>query len=154
MKKYVILSLFIIAVVLGGIFFYKRRDIISIFQNPIKESVDSFEIPAKNIPECYPIEIVDYNEIDNKEDGLMIFGRALWSKKVNGEMKGKPAIVPVEFYQKNDETGELELINSAITNQKDGHIVFIIKKPDKKYVVRIDYKNAENCPEELKSSSK
>jgi hypothetical protein len=84
----------------------------------------------------------------------MIFGRALWSKEINGEMKGKPAVVPVEFYQKNGETGKLELINSAITNQKDGHIVFIIKKPDKKYVVRIDYKNAENCPEEFKSSSK
>lgn len=155
MRKYINLTLFIITViVLSGIFFYKRREIISIFQNPSEEFVDSFEIPAKDIPECYPIEIVDYDEFNNKKDGLMIFGRAIWSRKVNGEMKGKPAIVPIELFQKNSEKGELELINKVITNQKDGHIVFIIKKPDKKYVVKIDYKNAENCPEELKLSNK
>ena len=149
MKKIVILlGVFFMAVIL--IFLYKNDS--GKVSDEKEQIVNWFEIPCKNIPAGYPIEIINYREVKGKSGELMIFGRTVWSKKIKGDIGGKPAFVPVEIFVKND--GDKRLITRGYSSSKDGHIVFVIKEPEKKYLLKIDYENAVGCPEEFKNGDK
>ena len=78
MKKLAAVVLAIIIV--AGIVYFKRGTIIN------KEKIiSSFEVPSENIPDCYPIKLVDYREVSKNNDEMMIFCRTVWSEKNNSE---------------------------------------------------------------------
>ncbi len=145
MKKYTIIVLVII-LMFAAVYFQNKK---IVYEEKI---IDSFEIPGEKIPTCYPIELIDYREIRKNENEITIFGRTVWSKRIKGDLGGKSAVVPIEIFVKDNETGEQVLVNKGITNPNDGHIILIIKDPEANCLLRIDYKNAENCPERFKVS--
>ena len=147
MKKYAVLILAVV-IIISGIVIYKMG---YIFPKRAEKIINTFEIPTESIPKCYPIEIVDYREVNTKDKELMVFGRAVWSTKINNELSGKPAVVPLEIYLIDEKSGKPQLARMGVPSSEDGHIVFIIKKPKERYLVKIDFKNARNCPEEFKS---
>ncbi|NVM03908.1 MAG: hypothetical protein HWN67_16370 [Candidatus Helarchaeota archaeon] len=152
MKRYAVLSLVIVVIISGIVIYYNRLWNLNIFLKGTEEIVNCFEIPTEGVPRCYPVEMVDYREVSRNEGELMLFGRTVWSKKINNALKGKPAVVPVEIYRRDEKSGKTQLISRGISSSEDGHIIFMIKKPEEKYIIKIDFKNAENCPEEFKSS--
>lgn len=152
MKKYAVLSLVIVVIISGIVIYYNKLCNLNIFPRRTEEILNFFEIPTESVPVCYPIEMVDYREISRSEDELMVFGRTVWSANINNALNGKPAVVPVEIYRRDEKSGRTQLMSRGISSSEDGHIVFVIKKPEEKYIIKIDFKNAENCPEEFKSS--
>jgi len=149
MKKYVVLVLVVVIIISGIVIYYNKVGYI--FPKRGQRIVNAFEIPTESIPSCYPIEIVDYREVSTDGEELMVFGRAVWSEKINGALSGKPAVVPLEIYLIDEKSGKPKLAKSGVPSSEDGHIVFIIKNPEERYLVKIDFKNARNCPEEFRS---
>jgi len=145
MKKHTVIALVII-LMFAAVYFKNEK---TVYEEKI---IDSFEIPGGEIPACYPIELIDYREIRKNENEITIFGRTVWSERIKGDLGGKPVVVPIEIFIKDKETGEQVLVNKGITNPNDGHIILIIKSPKANYLLKIDYKNAENCPERFKIS--
>ena len=148
MKKYTVLILVIVIIILSVFIFYNK--IGYIFPKRAERIVNIFEIPTENVPTCYPIEMVDYREVNTKDDQLMVFGRTVWSNKINNNLSGKPAVVPLEIFAINNETGEPQPLKRGFSSPDDGHIVFMIENPEERYLIKIDFKNAKNCPEEFK----
>jgi len=149
MKKYAVLLLIVVIIISGIVIYYNK--IGYIFPKRAERIVNSFEIPTESIPRCYPIEIVDYREVSTDGKELMVFGRAVWSEKINNHLSGKPAVVPLEIYLIDEKSGKPKLAKRGVPSSEDGHIVFIIKNPEERYLMKIDFKNARNCPEEFRS---
>ncbi len=145
MKK-LIIAVFITIIIVGIVYLKKE----TIFYK--EKIINSFEIPTENQPDCYPVELVDYREVSKNDNELMVFGRTVWSKKIKSDLRGKPVVVPIEIYVMNSQTKEQELVNRGYSNPDDGNIVLIIKNQQGKCKLKIDYKNAENCPEEFKNN--
>ncbi len=151
MKKYAVLVLIIVIIISGIVIYYNNLWDLNIFPKRTGRIINTFEIPTDSVPKCYPIEIVDYREVSNDGGELMVFGRAVWSNKINNALCGKPAVVPLEIYLIDKKSGKPQLVERGVPSSEDGHIVFIIKNPEERYLVKIDFKNARNCPEEFKS---
>jgi len=149
MKKYALLILVVVIIISGIIIYYNK--IGYIFPKRAGRIINSFEIPTESVPKCYPIEIVDYREVSTGKGELMVFGRAVWSEKINDALSGKPAVVPLEIYLIDEKSGKPQPVKRGVPSSEDGHIVFIIKNPEERYLIKIDFKNARNCPEEFKS---
>ncbi len=151
MKK-IILLIVIVLIIVSISLFVKNGITKQDTKSKSGNIVTVFEIPGKEDKVCYPIEITDYKDTITSKGELMIFGRTVWSE--DSELGGKPAVVPIEVFQKDAGTAENTLVAKMVSSSIDGHFVVILKETDKKYYINIDVVNAEGCPERYKSLPK
>ena len=147
MRKVILFIVFVV-IIAAVLLFVRNGGIKQEAKN--NEIVTVFDIPSKAEQACFPIEIADYKDTITSKGELMIFGRTVWHEDADTELGGKPAIVPVKIYQKNAEGGDDMLVAETVSNSMDGHFVVVLKDTEKKYYIKIDLANAEDCPEKYK----